>query len=292
MTARSVDVVSHATLAVRLLGHPLGHSISPAMQGAAFAHHRIAAAYELWDVAPEGLAGAVGALRGPNFLGANVTVPYKELVVPLLDELSPLAARAGAVNTIVKRGALLRGENTDIDGFLQPLRDRGADPAGLRATILGAGGAARAVATALLDAGVPGLTIANRTLARAEDLAAALATAYVAGAPPRAVALDAPALADVLAATSLLVDATAAGWRAGAPTLPPALLARLPATALVYDLTYRSTPLLRAAADRGLATIDGLPMLVEQGALAFELWTGRPAPRAVMREAALRARAE
>ena len=271
---------------VPLLGHPVAHSLSPAFQDAAFAHGGIAARYELWDVEPGGLAAAVARLREPAYIGANVTVPHKEATVALLDELAPLAGRVGAVNTIVKRGAALRGENTDVGGFLAPLAERRRDLRRGGAAILGAGGAARAVAVALLDAGVPALAIANRTPARAEALASALGDPRV-----RPLALDDPALAALLADTTLLVDATARGWQERSPTLPPALLARLPGDALVYDLTYRQTPLLQAAAARGLATLDGLPMVVEQGALAWQLWTGREAPRAMMREAALAARA-
>lgn len=270
---------------VRLLGHPLGHSLSPAFQEAAFAQLGIAGRYILRDVSPDELGPAVASLREPDVLGANVTVPYKEAVVPLLDEVSPLAARVGAVNTIVKRGATLRGENTDVGGFLWPLRTGGAAFARWRVVVLGAGGAARAVAVALLEAGVLQLTIANRSVARARALAAALEDERA-----QALALDDPWLGGALATVTLLVDATAAGWNAAAPVLAPDLLARLPNHALVYDLTYRQTPLLGAAAARGLATLDGLPMLVEQGALAFQLWTGREAPRPVMWAAALAAR--
>lgn len=277
--------VPPAALRTVLLGHPLGHSISPAMQGAAFDHLGLAATYTLRDVPPESLAEAVATLRGPEFLGANVTVPYKEAVMPHLDEIVPLAERVGAVNTIVKSGGVLRGENTDVGGFLWPLRAGGADFATWRAVILGAGGAARAVAVALLEAGVAGLTIANRTPERARRLADALDDPRV-----TPLALDDPWLGGALTGAGLLVDATAAGWHAGEPILAPDLLERLPAHALVYDLTYRQTPLLRAAAARGLATVDGLPMLVEQGALALEHWTGREAPREVMWAAAVAAR--
>ena len=270
---------------VPLLGHPVAHSLSPAFQDAAFARAGIAARYALWDTAPEELPAAVARLRGAEYLGANVTVPHKEAVVALLDEVAPLARRVGAVNTIVKRGALLRGENTDVGGFLAPLRERGADLPRWRAVVLGAGGAARAVALALLDAGVAALTIANRTPDRAAALAADLG-----GARATPLALDDPRLADHLAHADLLVDATARGWLAPEPMLPPAQLALLPAGALVYDLTYQPTGLLRAAAARGLATLDGLPMLVEQGALAWQHWTGREPPRRVMWQAALAAR--
>lgn len=271
-----------AALQVRLLGYPLGHSLSPIMHGAAFAALGLDAEYSLWETPPAQLAGRVATLREPPFLGANVTIPHKERVVALLDEVSPLARRAGAVNTIVRRGATLRGENTDIGGFLWPLRAGGAALDRWRVTILGAGGAARAVAVALLDAGVPRLTIANRTVERARALAQALGDERV-----EALQLGDSWLGGALARSDLVVNATAAGWRAeDPPPLAPDLLQRLPDHALVYDLTYRRTPLLRAAGARGLATLDGLPMLVEQGALAFQFWTGREAPRAAMWAAA------
>ncbi|HET8629471.1 MAG TPA: shikimate dehydrogenase [Thermomicrobiales bacterium] len=278
-TRHSSLVTRHSV--VPLLGHPVAHSLSPAFQDAAFAAAGIPARYVLWDVAPGELAAAVARLREPGVLGANVTVPHKEAVVPLLDALTPRAARVGAVNTIVKRGAALEGDNTDLDGFLAPLRERGLPLAATRAVLLGAGGAARAVAAALLDAGAPALAVANRTPARAVALARDLGDARVC-----ALGLDDPALGEACAGAGLLVNATSAGWGDDAPPAALAALDRLPPGALVYDLTYRATPFLRAAAARGLATLDGLPMLVEQGALAWRRWTGREPPRAAMRAAA------
>lgn len=277
---------SAAPKQARLLGYPVAHSLSPVMHNAAFATLGIAAEYRLWEVPPDGLAAAVRDLRRPEYLGANVTMPHKERVLALVDEVSPLAERAGAVNTIVKRGERLRGENTDVGGFLWPLRAGGAEFTRWRAAILGAGGAARGVAVALLDAGVSHLAIVNRTRERAEALVATLADPRV-----EAIGLREGRVGAVLAVADLLVNATAAGWHPDEPPpLSPELLGQLPAHALVYDLTYRRTSLLAAAAARGLATLDGLPMLVEQGALALQFWTGREAPREVMWEAARAAR--
>jgi shikimate dehydrogenase len=278
----STSSAANPRLQVRLLGYPVGHSLSPQMHGAAFSALGIDADYAVWETHPTQLATHVGALRGQKFLGANVTIPHKEQVVALLDEVSPLALRAGAVNTIVKRGTTLRGENTDIGGFLWPLRAGGAALDRWRVTLLGAGGAARGVAVALLDAGVPRLTIVNRTATRARALATALADERV-----EALQLGDAWVGGALAQSDLVVNATAAGWRPeDPPILDAELLQRLPGHAIVYDLTYRRTPLLRAAEARGLATIDGLPMLVEQGALAFQFWTGREAPRPAMWAAA------
>jgi shikimate dehydrogenase len=265
-----------------LIGTPIARSLSPAMHNAAFARLGIAARYGLCETDAAGLAAAVAALRAPAYLGANVTIPHKEAVIPLLDEIAPLAARAGAVNTIVKRAGRLRGENTDVAGFLWPLQLGDARLDRWRVTLLGAGGAARGVAVGLLDAGVTQLTIANRTPERAAALVAALDDARA-----DFLALDDRWLGGVLAASDLVVNAIPTGWRDDDPLpLPAAFLARLPDHALVYDLAYRRTVLLRAAAARGLATLDGLPMLVEQGALAFALWTGQEPPRQAMWAAA------
>lgn len=267
---------------VRLIGYPIAHSLSPVMHDAAFAALGIPAEYRLLETQPGELAAAIALLREPAYLGANVTIPHKEQVLSLLDEISPLAERTGAVNTIVKRGQTLRGENTDIGGFLWPLRLGDAALDRWRVTILGAGGAVRGVAVALLDSGVPHLTIVNRTVDRARALATALGDPRI-----TALGLDDPWVGGALAGSDLLVNAIPTGWHPGDPTpLEPALLARLPAHALVYDLAYRKTSLLHAAEARGLATLDGLPMLVEQGALAFQFWTGKEAPRRVMWAAA------
>ncbi len=266
-----------------LIGTPIAHSLSPAMHNAAFAQRGIAASYGLHETDAAGLAAAVAALRAPEWFGANVTIPHKETVIPLLDEIAPLAARAGAVNTIVKRDGRLRGENTDVGGFLWPLRLGGAQLDRWRVTLLGAGGAARGVAVGLLDAGVTRLTVVNRTAERAAALVAALDDARA-----DLLALDDPWLGGVLAASDLVINAIPTGWRDDDPLpIPAMLLARLPDHALVYDLAYRQTVLLRAAAARGLATLDGLPMLVEQGALAFALWTGQEPPRPTMWAAAV-----
>jgi len=265
-----------------LIGSPIAHSLSPVMHNAAFAALGIAAEYGLRETGPGDLAAAVAVLREDDALGANVTIPHKEAVLPLLDEVSPLAARAGAVNTIVKRGRTLHGENTDIGGFLWPLRLGEAALDRWRVTILGAGGAVRGVAVALLDAGVPHLTIVNRTRERAQALATALDDRRV-----TALGLGDPWVGGALANADLLVNAIPTGWQTGDPTpLPAHLLARLPSHALVYDLSYRKTVLLHAAEARGLAILDGLPMLVEQGALSFQFWTGKEAPRRIMWAAA------
>lgn len=277
---------------VAILGWPVGHSISPQMHNAAFAAGGIPARYEAWPVPPEQLAAAVKQLCTPEWVGANVTIPHKETVVPLLDELDPMAALVGAVNTIARRGDRLHGYNTDWIGFLTHLRDAGCDPAGQRAVILGAGGAARAVAVALAHGGVTGLAVLNRTPSRAEGVAQAAAeTARRAG---RSLAahpgpLEGPEAREILSQAGLVINCTPLGMAPAVDGSPLAgSLEALPPTAVVYDTVYRpaETRLLREARSRGLQTVGGLGMLVYQGALAWEHWFGAAGPVDLMFQAA------
>ncbi|NNJ10404.1 shikimate dehydrogenase [Chloroflexales bacterium ZM16-3] len=265
-----------------LIGDPVAHSRSPAMQNAALAHLGLGhLRYAAVHTPLADLPSRVAALREPGYLGANVTLPHKQAVIPLLDELEPEAARIGAVNTIYKgAGGQLIGANTDAPGLIADLRDGGADLAGASVVLLGASGAARAAAFALAGAGLARLTIANRSIARAESLVADL-RADAAASPPEmiAIALDAPALPAIIAAAGLLINATSLGWQADETPLadPP-----VSPHALVYDMVYRETHLLREAAVRGARARDGAGMLVQQGALALTRWTGHAAPLAVM----------
>lgn len=269
---------------VFLLGHPLGHSLSPAFQNAAFRAAGIDATYALADVPPAALPAAIAGLRAADVLGANVTVPYKQAVIPHLDDVNADARALGAVNTIVNRQGRLHGMNTDLPGFAADLRARGVAVAGAPVVVLGAGGAARAVVAALVRMDAGRIVLANRTRARADAIAAQYPQTIT------ATLLNDPALPMALRDTALLVNATAAGLHGDDAPVPLALLDHLPASATVYDLIYRPTALLRAATARGLHASDGLGMLIHQGALAWEQWTGRPAPLAVMWNAALAAR--
>ncbi len=269
-----------------VVGDPIEHSISPAIQQAALDALGIDARYERWRVAPADLAAWAASLRAPDVLGANVTVPHKEAVLPYLDELAPMARRVGAVNTIVHRDGRLRGANTDVEGFARSLQEAGFAVHGSDAVLLGAGGAARAVAVALLRAGVRRLAIFNRRQARADALVRMLADQPGGDrATVEAFALDAPALDARLASCALLVNTTSVGLRAGES---PLAAERVPGQALVVDIIYNppETALLAAARARGAPTLNGLPMLVHQAALAFQLWTGREPPLATMFAAA------
>lgn len=259
-----------------IIGHPVAHSLSPAIQGAALRAAGVDATYDRWDTPPDDLAARVAALREPDCLGANVTIPHKQAVLSLLDEVAPLAAGIGAVNTIVNDGGRLTGHNTDGGGFVAALREAGFEPAEQRFLLVGAGGAARGIAFALRQAEAGAVAISNRTAARAEALAAAVGA--------DAVPFDAPP-----APYDCVVNCTSAGMHgSGAENALPCDPAAADPATLVVDIVYapEETPLLRAAREAGLPVLGGLPMLIHQGALAFQFWTGRPAPLEAMREAA------
>ena len=273
-----------------IIGYPLGHSISPVFQQAAFEHRGLEAVYEAWETPAESLDALLAWLRStPGVWGANVTVPHKEAVFERVDHLDPLATAVGAVNTVVVRNGELSGYNTDVPGFLRALRqDGGFDPAGKRVLLLGAGGAARAATTALASSGAAHLTIANRTVERAEELVEA---ARSGGLAAQAVPLDDDALAQVRGPTpwDLIVNATSMGMRgSSAEHQNPMAAALIPRTALVFDLVYNPpiTPFLEVGLAAGAQVLSGLPMLMYQGAEAFTLWTGVEAPVEVMLTAA------
>ena len=270
-----------------VIGYPLAHSISPRFQQPAFDNLALAVRYVARETPPEELPDFLTELRGPQWLGVNVTVPHKEAVAAAVDDLSTEARLIGAVNTVRKDGNRLIGHNTDAAGFLRGLTDAAGDPQGVSALILGAGGAARAVAVALLQAGARHVTVANRTVSRAERLVATLAASFDA-ARLAAGPLQAEAVRPALRDAGLVVNTTTVGMMHGpaaaASPLADDLLALLPPGTLVYDLVYNpaETPLLRAARTQGYRTQGGLPMLIYQGAASFELWTGQPAPVELM----------
>src|SRR5215212_11999800 len=254
-----------------LIGDPVTHSRSPLLHNAAFAKLGIHAHYELWPTSALDLAARVESLRAPHVLGANVTLPHKIAVLPLLDRLDPLAELIGAVNTIIREAdGSLTGANTDAPAFLASLHeDGGYDPAGQTIVILGASGAARAAAMALAGTGVARLVIANRTIERAEALLGDLLAAADSGLLLFALSLDDTDLPGLLAEATLIVNATSIGWHGDQSPLPAGLI---PAGALVFDMIYRTTRLLRDAATCGARTLDGAGMLARQAALAFERW--------------------
>ncbi len=255
-----------------LIGDPVAHSLSPSLHGALIDEFSLNYRYLAFRVRPDELGDAVRGLRALGAAGFNVTVPHKRAVLPLLDALSPDAEAPGAVNTVVIEDGRLIGHNTDWVGFLQPLA--GADLYGKSAVLLGAGGAAPAVAYALIQAGVARLTVANRTPAKAEALKQQIA-ARMGFAAVETCGLSEEELKRSLEHAALLVNATPVGMWPGVEASPVSAGA-LRSNLIVYDLVYNplETRLLREAKAAGAVPIDGLGMLVGQGTAAFALWTG------------------
>jgi shikimate dehydrogenase len=276
------------TKRVVLIGHPVAHSLSGAMHEAAFAAARIDARYELWDRVPIALADAVEEVRGDEFLGANVTIPHKERVVPLVDRLTEEAQATGAVNTLTREGRRLIGHNTDVPGFevaLDHLVGRQKMPR--QAVVLGAGGGARAIVFGLVRAGFQRVVVFNRHLHRAEGLVRHFARS-AAHMELRAMPWHASVIESEIAKTKLLINATSIGLTGDeSPVAAESLVPDL----LVLDLIYRRTRLLRDADAAGCRVMDGEIMLLHQGAAAFSLWTGQEAPLDVMSTALAEARA-
>ncbi len=263
------------------------------MQNAALARMGIDGVYVAFDVAPENLPEAVAGLQALGVRGVNCTIPHKLALLSLVDELSDEAAFIGAANTLVFRDGKRYGYNTDASGFLAALRAEGVDPAGRRAVVLGAGGAARAVLVALGRAGAQ-ITVANRTLGRAQELAADLNRKLGAGPEVQAVPMCEEALGPALRKADLLVNTTSAGMSPRGDEMPPVPLDAVHPGLFVYDLIYNplETRLLREARLRGARGTHGAGMLAHQGAQALELWTGQPAPAELMERVILESLAE
>ena len=265
-----------------VLGWPVAHSRSPAMHRAAFQALGLDDwSYQLLPVPPALLAETVRSLGAAGFVGANVTVPHKEEALAVADEATPSARAIGAANTLsIAADGTISAENTDAPGLLDSLADLGRDPRGASALVLGAGGSARAVVWALREAGAS-VVVWNRTPVRARQLADDLGIRAVTGAEP----------ADILVnCTTVGLDGCSGGSGDRLTSLPLAV-DDLREYACLVDLVYseRPTALLLAARERGLETVDGLEILVRQGARSFTLWTGRGAPLAAMRRGARRA---
>ncbi|MEA3336553.1 MAG: shikimate dehydrogenase [Chloroflexota bacterium] len=273
---------------VGLLGWPVGHSVSPAMHNAAFLAMGLAWHYQALPVHPDQLGERLAELVDSGFRGTNVTVPHKQAVVALIDEISHAARVIGAVNTvIVGPDGYLSGDNTDWQGFLHPLDGHGFDLAGKQVVLLGAGGSARAVCYALARRKVASITIWNRKAGRAEQLAVHCHSFF----PEVTVAFGTDLATLPVSEADMVVNTTPVGmWPKDGETAWPSD-EPLPAEALFYDLVYRPqrTLFLQQAERAGCATQDGLDMLVAQGAISIELWTGQSPPMDIMAAAALAA---
>jgi shikimate dehydrogenase len=269
--------LSAHTKVAAVLGWPVEHSLSPEMHNAAFAAMGMDAAYLAFAVHPGDLALAVAGIQGFGLMGVNVTVPHKEAIMPLLDEVHHEAAFIGAVNTVVNHGGRLVGHNTDGRGFMRSLEEAGVDVAGKRVLVVGTGGAARAVSHYLCEES-GAVCLWGRNAETSSRLAADLSINFK--------NIHLLERMDNLADMDVVVNATPLGLKDG-DSLPFDVTSVRPG-ATVVDLIYRETPLLKAAAMRGCKTVHGLGMLLWQGVLAFELWTGEEPPVEVMREALMK----
>jgi shikimate dehydrogenase len=266
--------VEGTTRVVGILGDPVDHSLSPRMHNAAYAALGLDFVYVPLRATPDTIRSAVRAMRTLGIVGFNVTVPYKQDVVRLVDRLTPAAKAIGAVNTIYRDGEDIVGENTDAPGFLEALKSHGVKPRGARVLVIGAGGSARAVLHALREGGAADVVLANRTKAKAAKLARELGAS--------ASGLEALEDAALLSTRTLVVNCTPVGLKGG--DFLGYTAKATPRSCAHFDLAYGRdlTPFLRLAAKAGRPTIDGRHMLVHQGAAAFRLFTGKRAPIAVM----------
>lgn len=284
------DPIDGRTHLVGLVGWPVEHTLSPAIHNAAFAARGLNWRYLPLPVPPGQVEAAMGGLAALGFRGANVTVPHKRAVLPTLHTVAREAASLGAVNTVVVERSRsgepsLAGHNTDVAGFTRALRHGGFDPADASVVVAGAGGAARAVIFGLMESGAADIVVLNRSPGRARILVSDLERG--AHTRLRAGPLHDEALVECARSADLLVNATPLGmWPSVGSSVWPAKVP-LPSQLTVFDLVYNpaETKLLQQARIAGAGTISGLAMLVQQGALGFEMWTGVEAPVDVMRAA-------
>ena len=275
---------------IAVIGHPLAHSISPAVFAAAFASTGVEGSCELWDIAPDDLEMHVGRLRDADILGASVTAPHKEAIIPLLDSVDETAQEIGAVNAVSRDGDRLTGHNTDITGFERALREDGAfDPKGLRCTIIGAGGAARAVAYSLVRAQASVVQLAGHSPRRLEGITKENRPRTKPGTTITWCHWMDGVFMLELPRSDLLINCTPAGTKGTDSETEPLIDPQfVPSSGLVFDLVYNppETRLLKDARANGARTLSGLPMLVYQAADAFRLFTKKDADVAAMRTAA------
>jgi len=273
-----------------IIGYPLGHTLSPVFHQAGLNEIGPDCEFLVWPTPPEELEAMVQSLRDVDCLGSCVTLPHKQAVIPMLDSIADSAKEIGAVNWIVNDQGKLTGHNTDAQGFLRALREElDFDPKDADALVIGAGGAARAVAFGLRNAGVQRLTIANRTLETATSLAEDLRSGKFRAS---AIELTKDALSDVAPFSNLIVNTSSIGMAGGpAPDDSPISSDLISIDTAVYDIVYApaETPLFKETEAAGARAATGLSMLVYQGAEGFELCTGKAAPARLMLDAARKA---
>lgn len=282
-------VIKGTTQLLGVIGYPVEHSFSPMMHNAAIAHLKADYVYLPFPIHPQNLQPAIAGFSAIGLRGFNITIPHKQSIIPLLDEVSEVAKAIGAVNTVWQEGDRWLGTNTDAVGFLAPLKSLNKNWAELPAVVLGNGGAARAVVAACAQLGCPEIWV----IGRSPDKLAAFSQSWAAS--PEIAARLKPAnwqqIEDYLPQAGLVVNATPIGMHpdVDASPLSPAQTALIKAGTIAYDLIYtpRPTQFLKQASAVGAIAIDGLEMLVQQGAAALEIWLQQPAPVSVMRQALL-----
>ena len=282
-------VIKGTTQLLGVIGYPVEHSFSPMMHNAAIAHLKADYVYLPFPIHPQNLQPAIAGFSAIGLRGFNITIPHKQSIIPLLDEVSEVAKAIGAVNTVWQEGDRWLGTNTDAVGFLAPLKSLNKNWAELPAVVLGNGGAARAVVAACAQLGCPEISV----IGRSPDKLTAFSQSWTAS--PEIAARLKPAnwqqIEDYLPQAGLVVNATPIGMHpdVDASPLSPAQTALIKAGTIAYDLIYtpRPTQFLKQASAVGAIAIDGLEMLVQQGAAALEIWLQQPAPVSVMRQALL-----
>jgi shikimate dehydrogenase len=280
--------ITGKTKLVGLFGYPIGHSVSPQMHNAAFAHLGLDWCYLPFAVAPKDLEQALRALPALGIVGANVTIPHKESALRAVDEVTPVADLVGAVNTVHCQGGKLIGYNTDVAGFTRSLTEAGENLRGRTAVVLGAGGAARAAVVGLAKMGTARIWVAALPVEMERAASAAgLARRAARGAVGAAIEWRRPALRSAVEAAEVLVNATPIGMYPHHTRPAPVPQAWLRKDMLVFDMVYNpvETRLLTGARKRGCRTVGGMRMLVLQGAESFTIWSGQAAPVEVMQEA-------
>lgn len=275
--------LSGKTKLLGIIGNPVKHSLSPAMQNAAITACGLDYVYVPFEVAPEALGPAVSGLRALGVCGYNVTIPYKTAIISFLDELDESATAAGAVNTVLVRDGRMTGFNTDGCGFVDSLADDLEFVAGAgKIVVIGAGGAARGAVAALCIAGAEKIIVANRSFDKAAELSKEMSIRY----PDTRIEVSSAeqVVEKHLDSAVLLVNTTSVGMNGDKIGFVD--LARMTKTAKVYDMVYApfETPLLREAARLGIMAVNGLGMLAAQGERAFSIWTGKTAPKGLMKQ--------
>lgn len=279
-------MITGATKLLGVIGHPIEHSLSPIMHNAAIAQLGVNFVYLPFPIEPSGLAQAISGFEAIGLQGFNITIPHKQAIMPMLSEISEAAQAIGAVNTVWRTATGWSGCNTDVAGFLAPLKPIPRDWTQTIALVLGNGGAARAVVAGCSQLGCAAIWVVGRNQTKLQAFQQSWLASPL---QPKLTVQPWDALTDLLPQAGLVVNTTPIGMHphTDASPLSPALIAKMPANAIAYDLIYTPNPtqFLRHAAAHGATPIDGLEMLVQQGAAALEIWLQQPAPVEIMRQA-------